>query len=180
MQINAQFTSFYSCLTCLYTRSKYISNFFLTSISSEGTSGLRFESHRTASTEMDERTFGIFKWYKHKTSLVLFLKVLLLLFCPQVGLLCRWNWTALTWSGFGCFASMTVCVLVLCTILPNGDIRCCYCVHLSRFLLSLFYQSYFLQQPLGFSGLTCPIYLFRLLFLCSLCFYYHNYYSKLL
>lgn len=133
---------------------------------------------KTVSTEMDEGTFGIFKRYKRKTSLVLSLKLLLLLFCPQVGLLCCRNWTALTWSGFGCFASMTVCVLVLCTILPNGDIRCCYCVHLSRFLLSLFHQSYFLQQPLGFSGLTCPIYLFQLSFLCSLCFYYHNCYSK--
>lgn len=43
---------------------------------------------KTVSTEMDERTFGIFKRYKRKTSLVLSLKLLLLLFCPQVGLLC--------------------------------------------------------------------------------------------
>lgn len=51
---------------------------------------------KTVSTEMDEGTFGIFKRYKRKTSLVLSLKLLLLLFCPQVGLLCRRNWTALT------------------------------------------------------------------------------------
>lgn len=43
---------------------------------------------KTVSTEMDEGTFGIFKRYKRKTSLVLSLKLLLLLFCPQVGLLC--------------------------------------------------------------------------------------------
>lgn len=51
---------------------------------------------KTVSTEMDERTFGIFKRYKRKTSLVLSLKLLLLLFCPQVGLL--WQ-TGPHWPG---------------------------------------------------------------------------------